>query len=146
MYVNRYNTLLFSVSCILSLWSFRLLVSGPDRSTDKIVKQTHRRNSNGYRPSLSNTAMFKPDLTIKNEILTKCWFIIGQALQMKAQYWIDIGLASRVCCRRGTLSLFARLSVRLAGRMWEQLTAALRSTPSLTLSVWRAIIMIIIKC
>ena len=37
----------------------------------------------------------------KKQDITQCWFIVGPALWMMAQYWIDIGFTSRVCCRKG---------------------------------------------
>ena len=51
-------------------------------------------NSNGYRPSLS-THSYTSLTGQKSKIITRCWFIVGAALQMMAQsllnlYWINL--------------------------------------------------------
>ena len=115
----------WAVYCPFDL-SFILLVSRPDGCTDKIVKTTHRRNSkmkwnksrfrpplctyrrrnsNGYRPSLCSTAILTRQKRDNNPVLFFCWVSVAD----DSSIWIDIGLTSRVCCRRGVLWLFARL-------------------------------------
>ena len=123
--------------CPLDL-SFWLTVRRPDRCrpTDYLCKQTHRRNKNDYRPSLCNTATQAwPD---KNEILTQCWFIVGAALQIMAHYWLDIGLTSRVCSRRGSkLSLFARLPLIKPYNCEGYLCSCLEKYGSIDIITWK---------
>ena len=59
----------------------RVEMSRPNECTEcKIAKTIHRRNSNGHRLGQLCTS------PSKNEILTRCWFIVGAALQTMASY------------------------------------------------------------
>ena len=74
-------------------------MSRPDRCTDKIVKQTHMRNSNGC-PSLPNAAMPKPDKqrTRYHPVLVYCWRSVADDGSILNRHWIK---TSRVCSIEG---------------------------------------------
>ena len=77
--------------CIYFPLIFHLEVRRPDglylavliKLVNKHTGVTADISFNCYTSSLSNTAT---QAGKKNEILTQCWFIVGAALQMMAQY------------------------------------------------------------